>query len=152
MAGTEQGGRCSLSGRYSAIEDGRESQAKTQVIFQAKTQAKIVLLNWAPDAKIAMFCKEFQKGTRSWDRCSTFALKKINEDAAKQSTTSVITDAEEDLQEEVRERLQEVYENYSEEISSETKLYFMQDGDAAEGDGEAGAVCVETGCPKSTEV
>ena len=26
-----------------------ESQAKTQVVFQAKTQAKFFLLNWAPD-------------------------------------------------------------------------------------------------------
>ena len=94
------------------------------MIFQAKTQAKIVLLNWAPDAKIAMFCKEFQKGTRSWDRCSTFALKKINEDAAKQSTTTVITDAEEDLQEEVRERLQEVRELFGGNFKRNKTLFY----------------------------
>ena len=104
-------------------------QAKIQVVFQTKTQAKCFYWIGPPDAKIAMFCKEYQKGTRSWDRCSTFALKKIKEDAAKQSTTATtttsttttttttttsttttVTAEEEALQEEVRERLQEVRE------------------------------------------
>ena len=44
-------------------------------------------------AKIAMLCKDYQEGTRSRDRCTELALKKIKEDAATTTTTANSTTA-----------------------------------------------------------
>ena len=40
------------------------------------------------EEKIAAFCNQFQKGTRSWDRCAEFAMKQNSEAAARRSTTT----------------------------------------------------------------